>query len=187
MFGCNFFDVSLLRNWAAINRCVTRKDSACDWLYRPGKTFWNALWFGYVERWNDAMIECFYSLALTKCNDVMSVQYVWLELRFLFYFICSKNFFLSHSKEKKKRCVYPSILFHLKVCVADMCPRQSNVSFSQINFYICAKIFTRVLNLFLTHTWKQHHSEIKKVQCVRKVKTRTLWFCSPISSRSEIN
>lgn len=57
------------------------------------------------------MIECFYLLALTKCNDVMSVQYVWLELRFLFYFICSKNFFLSHSKEKKKGVCTPAFCF----------------------------------------------------------------------------
>lgn len=124
-FGCNFFDVSLLRNWAAINRCVTRKDSACDWLSRPGKTFWNVLWFGYVERWNDAMIECFYSLALTKCNDVMSVQYVWLELRFFFFLSVLKTFFFLTVK-KKKRCVYPAFCFTWR-CVLLTCAHISQM------------------------------------------------------------
>ena len=141
---CNFFDVSLLRNWAAINRCVTRKkertmhEIGCLQLGRHFEIFCGSgMLRGGMMQWSNvftrllsqsAMMWWVYSMCGWNCD-------------FFFFNLFWKLFFFLTVK-KKKKCVYPSILFHLKVCVTDMCPRQSNVSFSQINFYICAKIHT---------------------------------------------
>lgn len=132
-----YFWVKFVKELSCYQQMCHKRDSAGDWLSWTDRSREISVVMVRQER-NGVNTECFY-LPVSTSAIVWWVYSMCGWNWFFFFFFEAMYFFLNFLTVKKDLC--PSVLGFTWRCVLPTCTMSPCVSFSEINFYICAKIF----------------------------------------------